>query len=307
MKINKQKAKRGMTLIEVIISVALLSILLIPLSDVVISSFKNSKRSEYAQKASYIGQKMLEELKAYDEILIKTEGGTEYFELLDGDRMENDPAADPDGNTFTGSFNRTIYGSTSDPLSAGEEIYKIEVTMEKSDNFQYSDNDNLSEYSDADFRLNFENDGNNKVKLNLGSPGDEILINNNKEIVMELNGDLNLKVYEKNKEDSNIQTSKSGLINNKLLLYVDRTYNINNTIEINNSTSNTMEVYLIKNADSPGRLNVQSNSGDVILYEENEIEENKIGDMYNYTITVSDEEGKELFKGSSSKNLFIKK
>ena len=50
MKINKQKAKRGMTLIEVIISVALLSILLIPLSDVVISSFKNSKRSEYAQR-----------------------------------------------------------------------------------------------------------------------------------------------------------------------------------------------------------------------------------------------------------------
>ena len=40
MKINKQKAKRGMILIEVIISVALLSILLIPLSDVVISSFK---------------------------------------------------------------------------------------------------------------------------------------------------------------------------------------------------------------------------------------------------------------------------
>ena len=41
MKNNKAKVKKGITLIEVIISVALLSILIIPLSTIVITSLKN--------------------------------------------------------------------------------------------------------------------------------------------------------------------------------------------------------------------------------------------------------------------------
>ncbi len=73
MKNNKVKAKKGMTLIEVIISVALLSILIVPLLGLVMSSLKNNISAEYRQKASYIGQKVLEELKAYDKITLKND------------------------------------------------------------------------------------------------------------------------------------------------------------------------------------------------------------------------------------------
>ncbi|NLL31486.1 MAG: prepilin-type N-terminal cleavage/methylation domain-containing protein [Clostridiales bacterium] len=303
MKINKQKAKRGMTLIEVIISVALLSILIVPLSGLVISSLRNNKNSEYKQRASYVGQKVLEELKAYDEILLNIDGGTEYFELLDGDRIIKASV----GNSFSGNFSRTIYGSISEPLSTGEEIYQVSVTMERNDKFQYSDKDNLNEYSNADFRLNFLKDFNNKVNLASDPINKSLNVSNNDEIIVELNDNLNLKIYKKNNEASSIDESKSAEINNKLLLYVDETYSNSNNIEIKNNTSNIIDVYLIKNAAASGKLNIISNSGNVILYEEDEIEKNQIGDLYNYTVIVSDNNGKELFRGASSKNLFIRK
>ena len=79
MKNNKLKAKKGMTLIEVIISVALLSILIVPLSGLVMSSLENNISAEYRQKASYIGQKVLEELKAYDKITLKNDFTPLFF------------------------------------------------------------------------------------------------------------------------------------------------------------------------------------------------------------------------------------
>jgi len=303
MRNNKLKARKGMTLIELIISVALLSILIVPLSGLVISSLRNNKNSEYKQRASYVGQKVLEELKAYDEILLNIDGGTEYFELLDGDRIIKASV----GNSFSGNFSRTIYGSISEPLSTGEEIYQVSVTMERNDKFQYSDKDNLNEYSNADFRLNFLKDFNNKVNLASDPINKSLSISNNDEIIVELNDNLNLKIYKKNNEASSIDETKSAEINNKLLLYVDETYSNSNNIEIKNNTSNIIYVYLIKNAASSGKLNIIPNSGNVILYEEDEIEKNQIGDLYNYTVIVSDNNGKELFRGASSKNLYIRK
>ncbi|MDZ7548384.1 type IV pilus modification PilV family protein, partial [Clostridium perfringens] len=107
MKKEKLKAKYGMTLIEVIISVTLLSILVVPLSGLVISSLKTNKGAEHKQKASYIGQKVLEEIKAYDEITLKDDTGVKYFQLLDGDKIEKNSLSE---NKFTGSFKRTMYG-----------------------------------------------------------------------------------------------------------------------------------------------------------------------------------------------------
>lgn len=302
MRNNKLKARKGMTLIEVIISVALLSILIVPLSGLVISSLRNNKNSEYKQRASYVGQKVLEELKAYDEILLNIDGGTEYFELLDGDRIIKASV----GNSFSGNFSRTIYGSISEPLSTGEEIYEVSVTLTRNDKFNYGDNDNLIDYRDVDFRLDFLREGKDKVILDSDPINKNMELNNNEEIILELSDNINLKLYKKNDKDSKIEVSKLREINNKLLLYLDESYVNKNNIEIKNNTSNFIEVYLIKNDASSGKLNVFSNSGNVILYEEDEIEKNQIGDLYNYTVIVSDNNGKELFKGSSSKNLYIR-
>lgn len=300
MKNNKLKAKKGMTLIEVIISVTLLSILIVPLSGLVMSSLKNNKDSEYRQKASYVGQKVLEELKAYDKIILKNDAGERYFQLLDGDKIVKDST----GNTFVGDFERTIYGSSLEPESSNERIYKVNVEIQKDINFQYDDNNNLSEYNNADFRLNFlKENGVDKIQLASNIANSSSI--DNEDIMIELSNNLNLKVYKKNNKSPIIDNTKVAPINNKLLLYLESTYTKNTNIEIKNDTSNTIEIYLIKNKGTLGKLNLYSSKGKIILYEENEVDKNQIANMYNYKVTVKDNDENILFEGSSSKNLYI--
>lgn len=97
-KVNKRK---GITLIEVIISVALIAILLIPLTNLVMTSIKKNKQSENKQEATNLGQKVIEELKAQDSIQLhdfdsSTNKGK--YTTLDGFEMTVEKVADPDPN-----------------------------------------------------------------------------------------------------------------------------------------------------------------------------------------------------------------
>lgn len=306
MKSNKLKAKKGMTLIEVIISVALLSILIVPLSGLVMSSLKNNISSEYRQKASYIGQKVLEELKAYDEIILKEDAGRKYFELLDGDKIIQDLNEDSTGNTFKGNFERTIYGGSSDSLGKNEDIYKIEVELEKDKNFQYDNANNLDKNNNADFILNFLRDSsnNNVIKIK-DKPNESYAISN--ELIMELDkNSSNLIIYKKNESTPLVTINKTNIDNNNIVLYVKEGFSQNVNIEFKNNTEETVEIHMIKGVNNSSKFKIYSSVGDVILYEENEIEKNPIADMYNYTVTVRDSENNILFEGSSSKNVNIK-
>ena len=185
MKNNKVKAKKGMTLIEVIISVALLAILIVPLSGLVMSSLKNNISAEYRQKASYIGQKVLEELKAYDKITLKNDAGKKYFELLDGDEIIQDLKEDSTGNTFKGSFDRTIYGGASESAGKDDNLYNVEVKLEKDLNFQYENVNNLDKNNNAAFILNFLRDSSNNNIIKIKDNSDNIYAISN-ELIMEL-------------------------------------------------------------------------------------------------------------------------
>ena len=69
-KMKKVNKRKGITLIEVIISVALIAILLIPLTNLVMTSIKRNKKAEVKQEATNLGQKIVEELKAQDTIQV---------------------------------------------------------------------------------------------------------------------------------------------------------------------------------------------------------------------------------------------
>ncbi|WP_346897716.1 type IV pilus modification PilV family protein [Clostridium sp. UBA7503] len=70
MLINKvtksRKSKKGFTLLEVIISFALISIILIPISDLVLTSVKINKSTENKQQAKAVLQETIENIKAID-------------------------------------------------------------------------------------------------------------------------------------------------------------------------------------------------------------------------------------------------
>lgn len=116
---NKVKRKKGSSLIEVIISITILALVIIPISNIVINAVKTSKMSERKQIASFEGQKLLEEFKSYNHI--DTVGGK--FKLLNGEEMEE---------TSTGKYEKTI------PLTRGNQNYELNITMEKDDAFKNS-------------------------------------------------------------------------------------------------------------------------------------------------------------------------
>ncbi|WP_195266650.1 prepilin-type N-terminal cleavage/methylation domain-containing protein [Clostridium sp. 1001275B_160808_H3] len=303
---NKIKAKKGMTLIEVIISVALLSILIVPLSGLVMSSLKNNISAEYRQKASYIGQKVLEELKAYDEIKLQGGASEKYFELLDGDKIIQDLNADSTGNTFKGNFERTIYGGTSESSGKDEDLYNVEVKLEKDLNFQYENVNNLDKNNNAAFILNFLRDSsnNNVIKIE-DNPDNSYAVSN--ELIMELDKNSNnLIIYKKNASTPLVTVNKTNVDNNNIVLYIKEGFSQNMNIEFKNNTEETVEIHLISGDNNSSKFKIYSSIGDVILYEEKQIEENPVADMYNYTVTVKDSENNILFEGSSSKNVNIK-
>ena len=285
MKKKNKKIKKGMTLIEVIISVTLLSILIVPISGFIISSLKNNTTSQKKQEASYIGQKILEELKAYEELSLKTDDIGSYFELLDGDKIYKTS----DNNSFEGDFERNIYGKVLENDDRKLREYKVELTMTEYSNFKYNDINNVDINSDADFKIDFIN----KDNISLNNNGTKETMASSESIAIKIkkeNNEFNLSIYDKN--NTEIVSAKKENKSNKILLYISSEYNINTNIEIENYTGEWIYVYLIKQKNNPSDINI--------------ISLNEIGTMYQYTIKVKDSKDNILFQGQSSNNINIK-
>ena len=79
--------RKGMTLIEVVISLALFSMLSIPVAMFVNTSVSMNKKSELKQQATLLGQSILEELASIDKLLVGINNlfGKGNVEILDAD------------------------------------------------------------------------------------------------------------------------------------------------------------------------------------------------------------------------------
>ena len=144
MKIIRGK-KKGMTLIEAIISVALLSVLIIPISGLVMTSINTNKRAEIKQEATYIGQKLLEEMKVYDEIIL---GVTKEFQLLNGQKITKVGESD----NFVGKFI--------------VDKYDVELSLNKDNQFVYDNNIVSNEINTNEMDVVVEFVSNNTIKYN---------------------------------------------------------------------------------------------------------------------------------------------
>lgn len=302
---KKRRTKKGMTLIEVIISVTLLSILIVPISGFMLSSLKNNTSSQKKQEASYIGQKILEELKSYDYINLKRDSEGYYFELLDGDKVYKNSSVE---NLFYSEFNRNIYGKPIENDERKLRDYNVQLTVKENTSFKYNDINNLEINNDADYKIDFINENNiNFIKV----------INSNIQIKKSFSGDIkvnvtkednefNLSLYDKNNSDIKIEDLRKEKKNNKILLYVSSNYNIDTNIEVNNDTEEVLYLYIVKQDDTLANINVITSKGRIVLLEEEEITTNNIGSMYEYNVKVTDNENNILFEGQSSNNINIR-
>lgn len=285
-----------MTLIEVIISVTLLSILLLPLSGIVISSLKNSKEGEYKQKATYIGQKVIEELKAYDNLVLKTDGIERYFQLLDGDKIKEEDL----GEKFTGRFERTIFGAVDEKTQPNEIKFNVEVEMNKNKDLNLENINNTNE-DNARYKIILEKNG--VVYEDISEESQRKLITR-EDLVFDIKNN-ELLIYAKANKAINISIPATKDRNNSLIIVLkDIEKNLN--IDVINNLSEVLETTLIKE-NSTKNVTLNSLKGKLLLTEINKSNKVDIANMYTYKVVVKDSNGKALFEGNSSSNIVIKK
>ncbi|MGL5821032.1 MAG: type II secretion system protein [Sarcina sp.] len=89
-----KKVKKGMTLLEIVISLAIIGILLLPMMNSLLSAVKANIKSERIQEAKLIGQQIVENLKVKDDIKKESinfrDASIEILDLVEVDI--NDPS-----------------------------------------------------------------------------------------------------------------------------------------------------------------------------------------------------------------------
>lgn len=293
MKICKHK-KKGMTLIEAIISVALLSILIVPISGLVMTSVNTNKRAEIKQEAAFVGQKLLEEMKVYDKIKLDTNGD---FQLLNGQKIKrvNTDATADNFNSFKGQFNI--------------DKYDVEINLIKDNEFTYEDisRDPLENIV-FDYKLEFKGDASKTVTLQKNTEAGLSDVTRDYPIV---NNNLSLKIHSEkfillNGEIEMINASGAQYSNyNNILIELNDSFTGNLTIDLFNETGIEKNIYIKSSSTVTGKVNINSYIGKIKVY--NNIiasSKNTLGDLYNVEVTVKNK-GNILFNGTVSQNIWI--
>lgn len=326
--------KKGMTLIELIISLALLGIILIPISNFVITSIKNTVTSEEKQQATFIGQKFLEELQAYDEIVLQEDKkGEKYFQLLDGDfikeievkkesknedkKSDEYEAEEEDEKQYEGSF--------------AANNYDVEIEIKKDKNLKNKKLNNLKSLSnDRSLILSLNN--NTVSVLEKKETLDEEIdfkttksTNYEKELVLSI--DYNLPEQEENDGEDSIEEEISkennekeviitangfevlnykGISKNTIMINLEKEFSKEIKIEIENNTNEIKSIYVIKNNKATGSAEVLIGNGRIILNKEMKLFEDNIeGSKFIHLVKVKKSE-EILFEGSVSSNLIVR-
>jgi len=299
---NIRKMKKGLTLIELIISLALLGIIIVPIGGYALGSIKNSLESEKKQKASFMGQRVLEEIKAYDEIVLKTsEEGKKYFQLLDGEIIfkEQDSSEVKDEHGVIKKLPEIYRGNFE------KDNFKLETEIKEDEIFKYNNINNLENITSETFTLN--------LRASVGIASLEIKENLTKvsdfrnDLVITLEENLKIKIDDSLTEEELVSDSSSNNLKNTIIINIEKSFLLNKKIEIRNKTGETINIYVVKDKDSTGKVNVFATEGSVFINDEIDLyEENIEGKKFNYSIKVKDKKDKLIFEGNSSSNLNLK-
>ncbi|MBD7911675.1 prepilin-type N-terminal cleavage/methylation domain-containing protein [Clostridium cibarium] len=301
---SKNKCNNGFTLIEVIISVAILAMLIIPLANSIIQSVKISKTSERKQTAAFEGQKILEEFKSYKSFTLS---GKE-LELLNGSKIKQDSK---NKGVYNGDFTYT----------KGKDDYKVTINMEQEKELKNNDESktpvfiiNLPKAGE----LSTKQDGQDEVSDSFSSDAKNIMA----EISNGNQTDYTMRfTYKDNNDIDNLIdefTNIKDLDSENIIINVGKDYTKELNINIKNSTvdssgKNSIKLNVITNIDEAddekarGIINVESILGDVVIRKNgNTTNYEKIGDLYNINVQVQ-LNGEILFNSSVSQNIEIKK
>lgn len=290
--ISRYKKKRGFTLVEVIISLAIISIMIIPAMNMIVNSTRNIQKAKQREQAELIGKEVIEEIKAIDLSGLAAPSSTKT--------LSSGVTLNKETDSITGS--ETIEGK-----------YKVEVTLVKRADITYS-----QEIRNYDDELDVSIDENNLIIKSTN--GREILKQNitGKLSVVVTNENDVIKIGLKQTEDeSEVPISfynevKSIIVDGKKpgnirfnLLNQDTAVNINFIIKNNIDSEFNLCISRSKGTKFTSDEKITKESKGSVIITKQEFTPDEMGDIYDLNVTV-ERDGEVLFEGNGYKNINFK-
>lgn len=340
----KAKKKKGVTLIEVLASLAILALLIIPIANLVINSSSTAKRSQDKQKAYLAGQSVLEQIGNIDNSKKIDSYDLEYTNMS-GDLVTGDKISFPKGSDAV----------TSELSNVGNARYKMFVTLKKELTNESPEERRISVDTGEDFMTKYPQSAlalqlsktSESAPIDVYNPNDptrsySFVNNESKGYVIYIASDGTCDLY----EDKNYGTgspeigtklmSGIGTINNsynKLRIYlagnkklntsngtvpsIPLSGNLNLSVVSDYAGINDLEVEVTKGEDVSTILSMPVKLGDSVPgsihvneYSAEGDLSKKIGDLYKVTVEVRPINGKDagddIFSGSTTCNVLVK-
>lgn len=273
---KKYIIKKGFTLIEILISISILFIIIIPLSNLIISSTKMSKSGEEKQQAVTIAQQIIEEIKGI-----------------------------PDFNSFS------TYGITLNKVAQGkdefygnkvlDEGYIVDIHIKpindlsfynKIDSNVVYDVDIFIEGTDNDIRIKKVND----VNVNYAIKSGELIIDNNISNIKITYGINGTNTFEKNNNSFG-----------KVRVSFGANTNINNNFIFKASNYNLepFEIYIEVDSNAHVNYSMDNNLGKIRKYFNivNSEESSFANKIYDIEVSIS-KNNKQIYKAIANKVIY---
>jgi prepilin-type N-terminal cleavage/methylation domain-containing protein len=276
-KMIKGRKSKGVTLLELLISIALLSIIVTPMFSLAITSAKINNNSGDKIQALALAQKHFEYLKSdYCDIDVDSDDNSFDYEEMDEDDLDSDSF---DSDTSSRQKEYTIEGYTLKEIV--KSIDKYEVQTSSGSNINISDNNNITveiEYSNNKiyYTIWTESDSSTTLTYNYSTSDDPI--------------ELDIQLLNSNKIKFDNSNSLSGLDDDNVFVNIINESNMNIEITLKNN-SNSYILYYSLGEDCD--LDHDYSSDDTIM----DIDEGGSEDLvtsfkvYKITLEVEDSEG----------------
>lgn len=295
-KLNKKK--KGISLLEIVISIAILAIISIPISAMILTSVKTNKNSEDKQKAALLGQQILEEIRSQ-----KIDINYDKFELSNNIKLEKVFNEDTSKYGFITTNINDEYGGLKADVKLNQISYSgLDQDEEK---IKYDEEINIDKV-ESDFIVTIDGD---KTLINSSGKIKLLITNYNENIQVVIQSispgaTSNLKTYYTDKSIDN----KSGYI--KMNINHSDLYS-NLLIEVINNRNDSMVVYLdnsnTRDKDTKDII-IENTIGSIKRINNittiNNILEQRKGTMFEVSVVIS-KDSTRLFEGNSIKNIYI--
>ncbi|GKX64843.1 type IV pilus modification PilV family protein [Inconstantimicrobium mannanitabidum] len=285
--------KKGFTLIELIISIALIGILLVPVSSMVLTTVRTNKRAEVKQKATLVGQKVLEQLRAVN---IAKQGTSFNFT----------------GITFDNNVANNVF------VLNNVDSYKVTVTLNVKNTLESANTEEVK--YDGKYSIGVRNEQPTIISQNSSNPADvkevpdnKIIIkvqkSGNDRIVDINNGEINETVTTKDasgnpSSDPNDKKDLNLALNFSKYILTNQSQYAANPVYVNVYNQDDKYVNLCLQKTDNIIVNVNQYVNPINIYNNRPEDPNaaKIGDMYDIMVEVT-KDNSSLFVGHAVKNI----